>query len=92
MREREREIGESSKVCIFRMIPLVVGFLLVSLVLVLIVIGIVAVVRRKISGARNSPSSQLELINNQKHENELDYSPDLIPKEPGITREDYNDN
>ena len=62
------------------------GLLLVSLLLVLIIIGVVAVVRSKISGARNSPSSQLELLNNQKHEIELelDYSPDIIPKDQGI--------
>ena len=61
------------------------GLLLVSLLLVLIIIGAVAAVRRKISGARNSPSSQLELLNNQKHETELelDYSPDIIPKDQG---------
>ena len=61
------------------------GLLLVSLLLVLMIIGAVAVVRRKISGARNSPSSQLELLNNQKHETELelDYSPDIIPKDQG---------
>ena len=58
---------------------------MVSLLLVLIIIGAVAAVRRKISGARNSPSSQLELLNNQKHEPdlELDYSPDIIPKDQG---------
>ena len=58
---------------------------MVSLLLVLIIIGVVAVVRRKISGARNSPSSQLELLNNQKQEIELelDYSPDIIPKDQG---------
>lgn len=69
----------------FRIIPIAVGILLVSLLLVLIIIGAVAVVRRKISGARNSPSSQLELLNNQKLETglELDYSPDLIPKDQG---------
>ena len=61
---------------------------MVSLLLVLIIIGAVAAVRRKISGARNSPSSQLELLNNQKHETELelDYSPDIIPKDQGIVR------
>ena len=55
--------------------------MLISLVLVLITIAIVALVRRKIIGARNSPSSQLELINSQKQE--MDYSPDLIPKDSG---------
>ena len=54
-----------------------------SLLLVLVILGIVAVVRRKIFRTRNSPSSQLELINNQKHENDLDYSPDIIPKDQG---------
>ena len=44
-------------------------------------IAVVAIVRRKISRASNSPSSQLELINNQKQD--LDYSPDIIPKDSG---------
>ena len=59
---------------------------MVSLLLVLIILGVVAVVRRKISNTTNSPSSQLELLNNQKHEAELelDYSPDIIPKDQGI--------
>ena len=62
------------------------GLLLVSLLLVLIILGVVAVVRRKISNTTNSPSSHLELLNNQKHEAELelDYSPDIIPKDQGI--------
>ena len=55
--------------------------MLISLVLVLITIAIVAVVRRKIIGARNSPSSQMELISSQKQD--VDYSPDLIPKDSG---------
>ena len=55
---------------------------MISLVLVLLTIAVVAVVRRKISRASNSPSSQLELINNQKQD--LDYSPDIIPKDSGI--------
>jgi len=66
---------------IFRLIPILGALMLISLVLVLITIAIVALVRRKIIGARNSPSSQLELINSQKQE--MDYSPDLIPKDSG---------
>ena len=76
------------RVYLFSIIPLAAGLLLVSLLLVFIVIAIVAVVRRKISRASNSPSSQLELINNQKAENDLDYSPDIIPKDQGKTRSD----
>ena len=55
---------------------------MISLALVLLTIAVVAVVRRKISRASNSPSSQLELINSQKQD--LDYSPDIIPKDSGI--------
>ena len=54
---------------------------LITLVLVLITNAIVALVRQKIIGARNSPSSQFELITSQKQE--MDYSPDLIPKDSG---------
>lgn len=64
-----------------RFTPLLGVILLISLVLVLLTIAVVAVVRRKISRASNSPSSQLELINNQKQD--LDYSPDIIPKDSG---------
>lgn len=64
-----------------KLIPILGALMLISLVLVLITIAIVALVRRKIIGARNSPSSQLELINSQKQD--MDYSPDLIPKDSG---------
>jgi len=64
-----------------KLIPILGALMLISLVLVLITIAIVAIVRRKIIGARNSPSSQLELINSQKQD--MDYSPDLIPKDSG---------
>jgi len=64
-----------------KLIPILGALMLISLVLVLITIAIVALVRRKIIGARNSPSSQLELITSQKQE--MDYSPDLIPKDSG---------
>jgi len=64
-----------------KLIPILGALMLISLVLVLITIAIVAVVRRKIIGARNSPSSQMELISSQKQD--VDYSPDLIPKDSG---------
>lgn len=74
MREVDSDIS-------YRFIPILGIILLVSLVLVLVTIAVVAIVRRKISRASNSPSSQLELINNQKPD--LDYSPDIIPKDSG---------
>jgi len=74
MREVDSDIS-------YRFIPILGIILLVSLVLVLVTIAVVAIVRRKISGASNSPSSQLELINNQKQD--LDYSPDVIPRPSG---------
>ena len=66
----------------FSLLPIVGLILLLSLLLVVTTVAVVAVVRRKMSSvARHSPSSQLELINNQKQE--LDYSPDIIPRSSG---------
>ena len=64
------------------MLPLMATFLLISLVLVIIIIAVVATVRNRVLQARNSPSSQLELLS-QKRDTDPDLSPDTIPKEPG---------
>ena len=64
------------------LLPLLATFLLISLVLVIIIIAVVATVRNRVIQARNSPSSQLELLS-QKRDTDQDLSPDLIPKEPG---------
>ena len=64
------------------LLPLLATFLLISLVLVIIIIAVVATVRSRVIQARNSPSSQLELLS-QKRDTDQDLSPDIIPKEPG---------
>ena len=64
------------------LLPLLAIFLLISLVLVIIIIAVVATVRNRVLQARNSPSSQLELLS-QKRDTDPDLSPDIIPKEPG---------
>ena len=80
-----RERTEPSPSSPLGFVPILATFLLISLVLVLLIIGLVAVVRRRVLQARNSPSSQLELLS-QKCDTEPHLSPDLIPKEPGGMR------
>jgi len=77
-----------------KLIPILGALILISLVLVVITIGVVAVVRRRMVGGstHTSPSSQLELLDNHKCGSELqDYSPDVIPKDTvGNTGPGYN--
>ena len=87
---RELEAAEASRHPL-RFLPLLGGLLLASLLLVLGTITTVAIVRRKMRGATNSPSQQLELLTGSgglKGEamdslDSVDYSPDIIPKDGG---------
>ena len=64
------------------LLPVLATFLLISLVLVIIIIAVVATVRNRVLQARNSPSSQPELLS-EKRGADPDFSPDIIPKESG---------
>ena len=68
------------------LLPVLATFLLISLVLVIIIIAVVATVRNRVLQARNSPSSQPELLS-EKRDADPDLSPDLIPKESGESME-----